>query len=77
MIIDPVPDVSTSNTYDAIKGTYQKWPNNHIIMQYFFESSKEYKFSCKFDDAQQEEIFQMLKEFFCTSEDVSSMSNNL
>ena len=37
------------------------------------ESSKEYKFSCKFDDAQWEKIFQMLKEFFHTSEDVSSV----
>ena len=35
----------------------------------FFESDKEYEFSCKFDDTQWEEILQMLKEFFCTFED--------
>ena len=36
-------------------------------------SSKEYKFSYKFDDAQWKKIFQILKEFFCISEDVSSV----
>ena len=39
----------------------------------FFESSKEHEFSCKLDDAQWEKIIQILKEFFCTSEDVSSV----
>ena len=32
IIMDPAPEVLTSNTYDAIKSTYQKWPNDHIIM---------------------------------------------
>ena len=37
MIIDPALEVSTSKTYDAIKGTYQKWPNDHITMWDFLE----------------------------------------
>ena len=32
MIMDLAPDVSTSNTHDAIKGSYQKWPNDHITV---------------------------------------------
>ena len=40
------------------------------------KSSKEHEFSCKFDNAQWEKILQMLKEFFHTSEDVSSVENN-
>ena len=32
MIMDLAPEILTSNTYDAIKGTYQKWPNDHITM---------------------------------------------
>ena len=65
------PDISASNTHDAIKGTYQKWPNDRITMGYFFESSKEHEFNCKFDDAQWKKILQILKEFFCASQDVS------
>ena len=38
-----------------------------------FESSEKYEFNYKFDDAQWEKIFQILKEFFHTFEDVSSM----
>ena len=38
-----------------------------------FESSEEHEFSYKFDDAQWEKILQILKEFFRTSEDVSSV----
>ena len=38
-----------------------------------FWKHKEYKFSCKFVDAQWKKIFQILKEFFYTSEDVSSV----
>ena len=37
------------------------------------ESNEKYEFSYKFVDAQWEEILQMLKEFFRTSEDVSSV----
>ena len=37
------------------------------------ESSKEHEFSCKFNDAQWEKILQILKEFFRTYEDVSSV----
>ena len=45
-----------------------------IISPYcIIESSKEYEFSYKLDDAQWEKILQMLKEFFRTSEDVSSV----
>ena len=37
MIMDPAPEVLTSNTYDAIKGTYQKWPNDSITMWCYWE----------------------------------------
>ena len=50
MITNPAPNISMSNTHDAIKGTYQKQPNDHIIVWYF-ESSEEHEFSYKFDDA--------------------------
>ena len=53
MIMDLASEVLTSNTYHVIKDTYQKWPHDSITVWYFFfESSKEHEFSCKFDDAQ-------------------------
>ena len=42
-------------------------------MCYFLRAAKNHEFSCKFDDAQWEKIFQILKEFFCTSENISSV----
>ena len=45
-----------------------------IVSPYgIFESSEEHEFNCKFDDAQWEKIFQILKEFFYTFEDVFSV----
>ena len=40
MIIDPALDVPTSDIHDAIKGTYQKWPNDHIMVWYFLRAVK-------------------------------------
>ena len=37
------------------------------------ESSKEHEFSCKFDDAQWEKVLQILKKFFYTSKNISSV----
>ena len=38
--MDPAPDIFTFNTHDAIKGTYQKWPNDYITMWYFLRAVK-------------------------------------
>ena len=35
MIMDLAPEVPTSNTYDAMKSSYQKWPNDHITVWYY------------------------------------------
>ena len=40
MIMDLAPDVPTSNTHNAIKDTYQKWPNDHITVWYFLRAVK-------------------------------------
>ena len=51
MIMDLAPNIFMSNTYDVIKGTYQKYPNDHITVWCYW-GSKEHKFSYKFIDAQ-------------------------
>ena len=40
MIMDPALEIPTFNTHDAIKDTYQKWPNDHITMWYFLRTMK-------------------------------------
>ena len=38
--MNPISDVPTSNIDDAIKDTYQKWPNDRITMWYFLRAVK-------------------------------------
>ena len=40
MIMDPAPDVFISNIHDAIKGTYQKWPNDRITICCILRAAK-------------------------------------
>ena len=38
--MDLAPEVFTSNTYDVIKDTYQKWPNDRITMYCVLRAAK-------------------------------------
>ena len=70
VIIDLTSEEPAPNARGAVWDTYLKWLNDRIIVCCIMWASMNDEFSQKFEEAQPEEILQVLKNFFGTSDDV-------
>ena len=70
ILTDQAPEEPTVNAPRAIKDTYMKWLNDCTTVHCMMRVAMNNKLSRKFEDAQPEEIIQMLNESFSTLEDV-------
>ena len=60
----------TANTLRAMRDTYMKWLNDRTTVRCVMRVAMNDELSQKFEDAQPEEIIQILIEFFGTPEDM-------
>ena len=70
MLIDLAPKEPTVNAPRATRDTYLKWLNDCTTVHYIIRVPMNDEFSCKFEDAQLEEMIQLLNESFDIYEDV-------
>ena len=69
MLIDPPPKESAANAPRAMRDTYLKWLSNHIMVHCIMRAAMNDELSRKFEEAQLEDMIQLLNESFSTSED--------
>ena len=67
--MDEAPKKSVANAPRVMRDTYVKWLNDQMTMHCVMRAAMNDELSYKFEDAQSEEIIQMLNEFFGTFED--------
>ena len=70
VLTDQVPKKPTVNAPRTVRDTYMKWLNDCITVCCVMRAAMNDELSCKFEDAQPEEIIQILNESFGTPEDV-------
>ena len=70
MITDPALDKLAPNTQGAIRDTYLKCLNDRTMDRYIMWASMNDEFSQKFEEAQPEEMLQVLRDSFGTPDDV-------
>ena len=70
MIMDSAPEGPTPNAWGTIWDTYLKWLNDHTMIRCIMQASMNNRFSQKFEEAQPEEMLQVLRDFFGTPDDV-------
>ena len=70
VLTDQTPEEHTANAPRAARDTYMKWLNDRMIVHCIMRAAMNDELSHKFEDAQPEEMIQMLNESFDTHEDV-------
>ena len=70
MITDPTPEQPAPNVCGIVRDTYLKWTNDRTTVRCIMLASMNDEFSRKFEEAQPEQILQMLKESFRMPDDV-------
>ncbi len=70
MITDPAPEQLAGNAWGTIRETYQKWLNDRITVRCIMLAAMSDEFSRRFENAQHEEIVQVLNKSFGTPDDV-------
>ena len=76
VLTDLVPQEPAPNARSLIRDTYQKWLNDQITVYYIMLTVMNDKFSCRFDNAQPQDILQILNESFGMSDDVERHKTN-
>ena len=69
ILIDKAPEEPTTNAPRVMRDTYMKWLNDRTTVHCMMRTAMNDEFNRKFEDAQPEEIIQMLNESFDTPED--------
>ena len=69
ILTDQGPEESAVNAPCTMRDTYMKWLNDLMIVRCMIRAAMNDELSHKFEDAQSEEIIQMLNESFGTLED--------
>ena len=64
VLIDPAPEEPTPNTRSTIWDTYQKWLNDRTTVRCIILAAMNDKFNRKFENAQPQDILQILNESF-------------
>ena len=67
---DPTPELPNANTYSSERDTYQKWLYDRTSTRCIMLAAMNDKIGCRFENAQSEEIIQVLSESFGTPDDV-------
>ena len=70
MLTDSSLEELAANATHAIRDTYLKWLSDRIIVHCTIRIAMNNELSYKFEDAQPEDMIQMLNESFGTPEDV-------
>ena len=60
ILTDLASEKSAPNARGTVRDTYQKWLNDHAMMRCIMRDDMNDEFSCKFKDAQPEEMIQKL-----------------
>ena len=68
--MDPTPEEPTSNARGTVRDTYQKWLNDRTIVRCIMLAVMNDEFSRRFENAQPQEMLQMLSDSFGTPDDV-------
>ena len=68
--MNPAPKELAPNAQGAVWDTYLKWLNDRTTVRYIMWAFMNDEFSQKFEEAQSEEMLQVLRNFFGTLDDV-------
>ena len=70
VITDPTPEEPAPNARGVVWDTYLKWLNDHTMVRCIMWTSMNDEFNQKFEEAQLEQMLQVLWESFDTPDDV-------
>ena len=70
VIQDPAPKEPAPDDCSAVRDTYLKWVSDRITVRCIMRAAMSDELSCIFEEAQPEEILQVLKESFGTPDDI-------
>ena len=69
VLMDEVPEELVANALHTMRDTYMKWLNDCMTVRCMMRAAMNDELNYKFEDAQPEEIIQILNESFGTPED--------
>ena len=70
VITDPTPEEPAPNTQGTVWDTYLKWLNDCTMVRCIMGASMNDEFNQKFEKAQLEEMLQVLRDSFDTSDNI-------
>ena len=76
MLTNPTPEESVPNARSSIRDTYQKWLNDRTMVRCIMLAVMNDEFSHHFENAQPQDMLQILNESFGTSDDVERYKTN-